>query len=110
MNDMNSHIIEFASFTLADGVDEVALFAASDALQAEFLSRQKGFLRRDLVQVGDGKWADVLYWDSRASVEQALQRAHEYPAALRYFQLMAETGQNDPGAGMMLLDIVRSYA
>jgi hypothetical protein len=110
MNNTNSHIIEFASFTLAEGVDESTFFAASDALQSEFLSRQTGFIRRDLARMADGKWADVLYWDSRESMEQAMQEAANHPAALNYFQLMANAGQNEPTADMMFLRVVKAYS
>jgi hypothetical protein len=109
MKPTNGQIIEFAPFTLAEGVDEPTLFAASEALQAEFLSQQEGFLRRDLLKTGDGTWADVLYWESRESVERALQEAPNNPAALQYFQLMADAGRDDKSTGMLLLSVARSY-
>lgn len=110
MNSTNNHVIEFAPFRLVEGVDESALLVASDALQAEFFNQQKGFLRRDLVKAADGTWADVAYWDSMESVQQAMQNAHNNPAALQYFQLMAETEQSDLSSGMMLLSVVKSYS
>jgi len=110
MNKSKNHVIEFALFTLAEGVDESTLVAASDALQAEFLIRQKGFIQRDLVRAGDGKWADIIYWENRESVEQAMQTAPNNPAALRYFQLMANTGENDPSAANTLLSVAKSYS
>jgi heme-degrading monooxygenase HmoA len=110
MSNTKNQIIEFAPFTLAEGVNESTLLAASDALQAEFLARQKGFIKRDLLKTEEGKWADVLYWDSRESVEQAMQEAATHPAALSYFQLMATADHDNPVAGMMLLHVARSYA
>ena len=110
MNDAKSHIIEFAPFTLAEGVDELTLLAASDALQGEFLSRQAGFIKRELVQTTDGKWADIAYWESRESVEQAMQNAMDNPAALRYFQLMVNSEHADPAANVMFLSIAKSYS
>lgn len=108
MNNQNSHTIEFAPFTLAEGVDEMTLLAAADALQEEFLSRQEGFIKRDLVRIAPGRWADVIYWESRASVEQAMQTAPENSAALRYFQLMADTGE--PDVANTLMSVARSYS
>lgn len=108
MNNQNSPTIEFAPFTLAEGVDETTLLAAADALQKEFLSWQKGFIKRDLVRVADGKWADVIYWESRESVEQAMQTAPENPAALRYFQLMVDMGEAD--VANTLMSVARSYS
>lgn len=110
MNDKNNHIIEFAPFTLAEGVDESTLVAASDALQAEFLSQQKGFIRRDLLKTADGKWADIAYWDSRKSIEQAMQNAPGNPAALKYFELMAGANNHDPSSDVMLLSVAKSYS
>lgn len=110
MKVQNNQAIEFASFTLADGVEESTLMAASDALQKEFLSQQKGFIKRDLVRVADNKWADVIYWENRESVERAMQIAPKNPAALRYFQLMANTETGDPSAELLLMSIAKSYA
>lgn len=110
MNNIRNQIIEFAPFTLAEGVDESALVAASDALQEEFLSRQKGFIKRDLVRTGERQWADVAYWDSRESVETAMQIAMSNPAALRYFQLMVNTGQSNDAGQVMLMSIAKSYS
>jgi len=110
MNNTKNHVIEFAPFTLAEGVDESTLTAASDALQAEFFSQQKGFIKRELVKAVNGQWADVVYWDSMESVEQAMQNAPDNPAALKYFQLMVNTEHNDPSTEIMLLSAVRSYS
>jgi len=108
MDNIHNHTIEFAPFILAEGVDEATLIAAADDLQKEFLSLQKGFIKRELAHLADGKWADVIYWESRESVEQAMQTAPENPAALRYFQLMADTGETD--VANTLMSITRSYS
>ena len=110
MNNFNDHVLEFARFTLAEGVDETTFLAAADALQVDFLSRQKGFIKRDLVRSADHEWADVIYWESMGSVEQAMHEAPNHPAALRYFQLMANAGQADSSGQMMLMNIARSYS
>ena len=110
MNNTKHQIIEFAPFKLAEGVDEPTFIAASDALQEAFLSQQKGFIRRELVHSIDGTWADIAYWESRESVEQAMQTALDNPAALRYFQLMANNGQSENGGQVMLMSVAKSYS
>jgi len=110
MNNTKKQVIEFAPFTLADGVDNASLWAASDTLQAEFLSQQPGFVKRDLLKSADGKWVDVIYWESMESVEQAMQNAPGNPAALKYFQLMSSSEQDDPSANMLLLSVARTYS
>jgi hypothetical protein len=110
MNNPKNQIIEFAPFRLAEGVDESTLFAASEALQEGFLRQQKGFIKRDLVKTEDGKWADILYWENRESVEHALHEAPNNPAALGYFQLMAKPENGDSLSNMILLSVAKSYA
>lgn len=110
MNKKNNHIIEFAPFTLVEGVDESALIAAADELQKEFLSQQKGFIKRDLVRGADSKWADIIYWESKDSVEQAMENAPNNPAALKYFQLMVPPNEGDPSAMNMFLSVAKSYS
>lgn len=110
MNTIKNQVIEFAPFQLAEGVDESTLFTASDVLQEGFLKQQKGFIKRDLVKIEDGKWADVLYWENRESVEHALKEAPNNPAALGYFQLMAHTEHEVSSSNMMLLSVARSYS
>jgi hypothetical protein len=98
------------AFTLAEGVDESTLIAAADALQRDFFSQQKGFIKRDLVRVAERKWADIICWESRDSVEQAMQVAPSNPAALQYFQLMVNDGESDPSSGLMLMTVAKSYS
>jgi hypothetical protein len=107
MNNTKNQIVEFAQFRLAEGVDELTLFAASDALQEGFLKQQKGFIKRELVKLEDGTWADILYWENRESVEHALLEAPTNPAALAYFQLMA---QDEASSNMLLLSVAKSYS
>jgi hypothetical protein len=45
-----TYTIEWAPFTLAAGVNEATLLAASDVLQRDFLSKQPGFLHRELLK------------------------------------------------------------
>lgn len=110
MSSTKNQVIEFAPFTLAEGVDESTLAAASDALQKDFLSRQKGFIKRDLTRMADRQWADVIYWENRESVEQAMQTAPENPAALEYFELMAAPENGGEPAANTILSVVKSYS
>jgi hypothetical protein len=63
-------VIEWAPFTLVEGIDEAKLLQASQALQADFLSQQKGFLRRELLKGKDNAWVDLIYWESPEAAEQ----------------------------------------
>jgi hypothetical protein len=55
-----SHSIEWAPFRLADGIDETTLLTASEALQREFISQQRGFIRRELLKGQANQWFDPV--------------------------------------------------
>ena len=84
-------VIEWAPFRLAAGATEAELLAASAELQAGFLGRQPGFVRRELLR-GDGGWADLVYWTDRAAADRAMQAVAGSAACQRYFALLADVG------------------
>jgi hypothetical protein len=101
--------IEWAPFTLAEGVDEATLLAASEALQREFLSQQPGFVRRELLRGSSNQWVDLVYWASQDAAEAAMQNVVGSAVCHRYFALMAGTDANEPGAGVLHLAQVAQY-
>lgn len=102
--------IEWAPFTLAAGVDETALLAASEALQRDFLGKQRGFLHRELLKGSDGQWVDIIYWESRDAVRQAMANTQTSLVCQRYFTLIVPPSEDDPSGGISLFDLVRRYA
>lgn len=98
-------VIEWAPFRVTDGVSEAAVVAAADAMQEEFLTRQPGYVRRELLRTPDGQWADLVVWRDRASVEAAMAAVGNSPACRRYFSLMAP----DAGSELLLLNRARRY-
>jgi hypothetical protein len=102
-------IVEWAPFTLAAGVDEAALIEASNALQTDFLSKQRGFVRRDLLKGRDNQWVDIVYWSSRQEADQASKNAANSPACHQYFSLMAGTNHDDPSGGVLHFEQVKVY-
>ncbi len=104
------YVLEWAPFTLKPGVTEADLLAASEALQTEFLGRQPGFIRRDLLRGQDGQWVDTVYWRSRAAADEAAQKVMDNPVCLGYFDLMVSADHDDPSAGVSHFAHVRTYA
>jgi hypothetical protein len=102
--------VEWMPFQAAAGVDEATMLKASRAVQLEFLDKQDGFIRRELLKGPGDTWADLLYWESREAAERALRNAATSPACSRYFKLIAPTGDDDPGAWMLHLEQVEMYS
>jgi hypothetical protein len=101
-------VIEWAPFTLVEGIDEEKLLQASQALQTDFLSKQKGFLGRELLKGKGNDWVDLVYWENREAAEQASQNAANSPVCYAYFQLMG-ADHAEPGAGVMHFEQVKTY-
>lgn len=101
--------IEWAPFRIRPGVSHDDVVAASAALQAEFLARQPGFLRRELLRSDDGGYVDLVWWASPAAAQAIMPLVADSPACARFFALM-EGDTSDPAAGVRHLHHVASYA
>lgn len=100
--------VEYAPFELAEHADEAVLLAESEALQKDFLIKQEGFVRRELLKIGDRQYADLVYWRSKEDAQRAVNQAEKSAVCRRYFSLMKMT-TNDPGEGVVHLDRLRAY-
>jgi hypothetical protein len=106
---MSTQVIEWAPFRLRDGVSEPELREASRQLQSEFLARQPGFLRRELVRGDDGGFVDVVWWASRRAAEEAVENAAASASCARYFSLMEQADHAAPGAGVSHFATVETH-
>jgi len=76
--------IEFASFNLKNGVSLPDFLLASDKMNNEFLSAQKGYISRQLLVDGD-TWADLVLWETIDDARHAAGICHDSAAAVEYF-------------------------
>jgi hypothetical protein len=53
--------VEWAPFELAENVSVEDFLKASDVMQKEFLIKQEGYLKRELLKISDKKWVDLVY-------------------------------------------------
>jgi hypothetical protein len=108
--DPTGPVIEWAPFRLADGATEQELLVASETLQRDFVERQRGFIRRELLRGADGAWVDLVHWEDEAAAHAGFSAAMESPVCAEYFKLMVMPEAGDPGAGVLHLHRVREYA
>ncbi len=101
--------IEIAPFTLADGVDEAAMLAASERLEAEFLRPAAGYLGRALSRLGDGRWADIVLWRSAEDAAAVMPQVSASEACSAYFGCMVGADPTDPSHGVSIFQAVRTY-
>ncbi len=102
-------IVEWAPFTIMPGTDETMLVKASDDIQNNFIGKQRGFIKRELLKGKDGRWVDIVYWSSREDAELAGRNAMESPVCAAYFGLMATVDHNDPNAGVWHYERIKAW-
>lgn len=83
-----SAIHEWAEFELKPGVNEQRLLQASTSMQVEFLDHRIGFISRDTIRLGAGRYADLVEWRSHEDAKAAMLSASNTPVCRAYFALM----------------------
>lgn len=99
--------VELASFTLADGVSEAMLLDERERVKTDFLAKTDGYLGRMLVKKDRRTWADIVYWQSMAQAEKAMEHIASSEACRRYFTCMAAEDHNDPTHGATSCKTIR---
>lgn len=82
------HTTEWAAFRLQAGATVEALRQASQQMQAQFLDAQPGFVSRQLLDLGEGGFADLVVWASAQAAKEMMDKAPQHPACQAYFALM----------------------
>jgi hypothetical protein len=98
-------IVEWAAFRIAKGVSEEQVVKAARDIQEEFLAKQRGFIRRELLRGEGGQWADLIYWKDRASVDAAMKEAESSPVCHLYFKVMEPVS----ASGVLLFERSATY-
>lgn len=88
-------ITVLAPIKLAKGKSETDLIKASDKFQDEFVSKQPGFIRRELIRKGDGEYLDIIQFRSKEDAEKIIEKEKESPACHAFFAVMDMNGVDD---------------
>ena len=105
---MTDQVVEWAPFRLKQGLDEATLLQASERMQRDFLARQDGFVRRELIKGAEGAYIDLVWWDSFAASQAAMKNAASSTAYRSYFTLMDRTN-GDPRDHVVIYSVEGSY-
>jgi len=100
-------VVEWAPFSLRQGADENGLLAASENMEKEFLSRQPGYVRRELLKSEDG-YVDIVWWATMSQAKAAMAKAPESAACARYFEQM-QLDEANPETGILHFSIVQRF-
>ena len=105
---MTDQVLEGAPFQLKQGFDEATLLQSSERLQRDFLARQDGFLRRELIKGAEGSYIDLIWWDSFTASQDAMKNAAQSTAYRCYLALKDRTS-GDPRDRVLIYSIEGSY-
>ena len=106
---VRSQIVELAPFSLAEGVSNDALLAASRRLETEVLTGMDGYVGRILLQTGESSWADLVFWRTREAAEAMLETAMASEVCRDYFACMADADPSHPGNGVAHYRVIQGY-
>ena len=105
----NTMYIQLAPFHLKEGVDEARLLETSEAFQANFVSKQKGILRRILVKAKHGGYADLVFFESKAAADRVAEAEATSEHCLALFQMVQPPDPNQPDMGVLSFEHVKTY-
>jgi len=99
--------IEWAPFIKAVGVSDEQLISAANLVNADFLIKQKGFIKRELIKKNEEEYADVVYWRTKIDAVTAGEKVNACAKCGDYFKLM-NMGEK-AGEGFSHYIIIKSW-
>ncbi len=105
---MNSTITVLAHIKLKNGVSEAALIANSDKFQSEFVDKQDGVLRRELVRKSEGKYIDIIQFQSKDHMDKVVELEQQSAICGEFFSLMDM--DNDGEEAMQVFPSLATYS
>ncbi len=101
--------IQLAPITLKRGFDEAALIEASDAFDRDFVSKQKGVLRRQLVRARSGGYADLVFFESKDAADKVWEAEASSPECAVFFSIMEAPDPSQPDMGVLSFELIKTY-
>ena len=78
-----ANAVEFTAFRLKKGIEVAEFLRVSDEFNEEFLSKQQGYISRQLLVEGE-KWVDYVLWETEKDIHQAFRLAEDDVVASKY--------------------------
>lgn len=100
--------IEWAPFVKAGSVTDEQLVAAANTVNSNFLVKQKGFIKRELIKKNESEYADVVYWQTKPDAIKAGEKVSTCIECSEYFKLMAVGVK--AGEGFSHYTIIKSWS
>ena len=102
-----AHSVIISIFKLKEGVVSSDFMIASDGLNEDYLSKQEGYVSRQLLSNGE-IWTDILTYDTMENAQRAIEIAYagNAPSFTEYMTFIKEDAEETCD---YLFTIVKSY-
>ncbi len=80
-------VAEITEFKTLKVISESSFLEASEAMQKNFLSKQKGYQKRSLLK-GEGTWINIVYWDSMENADAAAKYFMVHPDCKKFLAMI----------------------
>ena len=80
-------ILEVVLFTLIAGSDEGSFLEAVEEMEP-VLASKKGYIMRELNKTDDGKWVDMVHWESVEEATSAIRSVMQTRAGKQYTSMI----------------------
>jgi len=101
--------VEWAPFVIQSQVTKEQVINAADQVNLKFLSAQKGFIKRQLVQKSTTEFADIVHWKSLADAQAAGDKVMSCKTCISYFALMDMSKSEAAGGGFSHYKILKNW-
>jgi len=89
---VQAETIEIVIFNTKESVSAEQLIKSAQNMRTT-LATWEGYQSRELVDLGEGKWADVVHWDNMESATLAQEKAMKSEVCLSFFALIDDQQQ-----------------
>jgi len=99
--------VEWAPFVKRTNISDKQLVIAANLVNSEFLIKQKGFIKRELIKKNDKEYADVIHWQTKADAITASEKVNTCVVCGDYFKLMKMEVKT--GEGFSYYTIIKNW-
>ncbi len=82
--ELKSPVIEIVTLKLKDGVSYSDFESIDKAVEVEYVSRQPGFISREVAAGEDSEWLVIVHWETAENADASMATFMEAPAASRF--------------------------
>ena len=83
-------VIELVTFKLSEGANEDEFIHASKEME-EDMQNIKGYIKRELIKHPDGRYGDLVHWESMDAAKEAMDQAMQMQGPQKYFTFIDES-------------------